>query len=95
MAATTIWRNAHLATMAGDGEPWGRVARGALVTHGDTLRWVGTEAELPGGLEADAEHDLGGALVTPGLVNTHHHLKQTHTRARAQDQNQFGWLREL
>jgi cytosine/adenosine deaminase-related metal-dependent hydrolase len=39
--------------------------------------------------------DLGGALVTPGLVNTHHHLFQTLTRARAQEADLFTWLREL
>jgi cytosine/adenosine deaminase-related metal-dependent hydrolase len=39
--------------------------------------------------------DLGGALVTPGLVNTHHHLYQTLTRARAQQADLFTWLREL
>jgi cytosine/adenosine deaminase-related metal-dependent hydrolase len=50
-----------------------------------------------GGAEPDAHErvDLGGAVVTPGLVNTHHHLYQTLTRARAQQQNLFGWLREL
>jgi cytosine/adenosine deaminase-related metal-dependent hydrolase len=49
----------------------------------------GGEPPEPGG------EDLGGALVTPGLVNTHHHLYQTLTRARAQQANLFEWLREL
>ncbi len=42
-------------------------------------------------------HDLAGCLVTPGLVNTHHHLYQTMTRAvpGAQDAALFGWLRTL
>ena len=39
--------------------------------------------------------DLGGAVVTPGLVNTHHHLYQSLTRARAQQADLFSWLREL
>ena len=33
--------------------------------------------------------------MTPGLVNTHHHLYQTLTRARAQEADLFAWLREL
>ena len=33
--------------------------------------------------------------MTPGLVNTHHHLYQTLTRARAQEADLFTWLREL
>ena len=44
---------------------------------------------------ADEVVDLAGAVVTPGLVNTHHHLYQTLTRARAQDATLFEWLREL
>ncbi len=46
-------------------------------------------------LAADERVDLGGAVVTPGLVNTHHHLFQTLTRARAQEATLFEWLREL
>lgn len=45
--------------------------------------------------QADERVDLGGAVVTPGLVNTHHHLYQTLTRARAQQADLFSWLREL
>ena len=38
-----------------------------------------------------------GCVVTPGLVNTHHHLFQTLTRAvpAAQDALLFGWLQTL
>ncbi len=41
--------------------------------------------------------DAAGCLVTPGLVNTHHHLYQSLTRAvpGAQDALLFGWLKTL
>ncbi|WP_303704660.1 8-oxoguanine deaminase [Celeribacter baekdonensis] len=41
--------------------------------------------------------DGRGCLVTPGLINTHHHLYQTLTRAvpAAQDALLFGWLKTL
>jgi cytosine/adenosine deaminase-related metal-dependent hydrolase len=45
--------------------------------------------------EAEERIDLGGAVVTPGLVNTHHHLYQTLTRARAQEADLFTWLKAL
>jgi len=45
--------------------------------------------------EADERVDVAGAVVTPGLVNTHHHLYQTLTRARAQQATLFEWLVEL
>jgi cytosine/adenosine deaminase-related metal-dependent hydrolase len=45
--------------------------------------------------QADETIDLGGALVTPGLVNTHHHLYQTLTRTRAQEADLFTWLKTL
>ncbi|MFQ1701609.1 8-oxoguanine deaminase [Loktanella agnita] len=41
--------------------------------------------------------DASGTVITPGLVNTHHHLYQTLTRAvpGAQDALLFGWLQTL
>ena len=36
-----------------------------------------------------------GHLLTPGLVNTHHHFYQWLTRGFAQESNLFGWLKTL
>jgi cytosine/adenosine deaminase-related metal-dependent hydrolase len=55
----------------------------------------GRIAELGPGDAPEGADDLAGALVTPGLVNTHHHLYQSLTRARAQEGDLFTWLREL
>jgi len=50
----------------------------------------------PAGWREDAEIvDARGALVTPGLVNTHHHLYQWLTRGHAQDAILFDWLTAL
>ena len=63
--------------------------------------WILLEDGLVGAVgdgpepEADERVDLGGAVVTPALVNTHHHLYQTLTRARAQEGTLFEWLVEL
>ena len=76
-----LWRNARLATLAHD-VAWGWIERGALLVDGETLAWVGAEADLPTDLAVDAEHDLGGALVTPGLVDCHTHLVYGGQRAQ-------------
>jgi len=64
---------------------------GWLLVRDGLVEAVGT-GEPPA---ADERIDLAGAVVTPGLVNTHHHLYQTLTRARAQEATLFEWLREL
>ena len=54
---------------------------------------AGPSTDLPD--SADEVLDLAGHVVLPGLVNTHHHLFQTLTRAWAQDRPLFGWLQTL
>jgi cytosine/adenosine deaminase-related metal-dependent hydrolase len=55
----------------------------------------GLVAEVGAGDAPDGAEDLRGAVVTPGFVNTHHHLYQTLTRARAQEADLFTWLKTL
>ena len=86
---TTLWRNARLATLATP-TGWGWIESGAMLVEGATLRWVGDEAALPKNLAVDAEHDLGGALVTPGLVDCHTHLVYASNRAREFEQRLEG-----
>ena len=69
----TLWRHARLASFA-PGTAWGWLDDAALLCEGDTLLWVGADAELPRGSRAETEHDLAGALVTPGLIDAHTHL---------------------
>lgn len=69
----SLWRHARLVTLDG-ARGWGLVEDGALLVAGDRLRWVGRDADLPAGLAVASEHALGGALVTPGLVDCHTHL---------------------
>ena len=72
---------------------------GAELSGTDILIRDGVIAEIGTGLSADGCTVLNavGAVVTPGLVNTHHHLYQTLTRAvpGAQDALLFGWLKTL
>lgn len=89
MTPTTLWRHARLATMHG-GAPWGWVDDGALLVDGERLAWVGPTHELPAGLAADVEHDLGGALVTPGLIDAHTHLVYGGSRAAEFEQRLQG-----
>ncbi|MDP3225492.1 MAG: 8-oxoguanine deaminase [Rubrivivax sp.] len=68
---------------------------GAVFIRGAVIEAVGTTAELPA--SADEVIDAHDQVVMPGLVNTHHHLYQTLTRAvrPAQDCELFGWLQTL
>ena len=68
------------------------------VARGDVLVRDGTVAAVGQGLTTRGTVvEARGCVVTPGLVNTHHHLYQTLTRAvpGGQDALLFGWLKTL
>ncbi|MCK6395644.1 8-oxoguanine deaminase [Zoogloea sp.] len=68
---------------------------GAVFIRNGIIEAVGPTAELPD--TANEIIDLRGRIVLPGLVNTHHHMYQSLTRAvpGAQDAELFGWLQTL
>jgi cytosine/adenosine deaminase-related metal-dependent hydrolase len=86
--ASTLYTDAWVVTMDDEDSEH---RNGWLLVEDGVVAGVGGD-ESPA---ADERVSLGGAVVTPGLVNTHHHLYQTLTRARAQQADLFTWLREL
>jgi 8-oxoguanine deaminase len=93
MAKTMLVKNADvLVTMDAKRR---EIARGGLYIEDNRIVAVGSTEALPS--TADEVLDLTGHIVLPGLINTHHHMYQTLTRAlpAAQDAELFGWLRAL
>ncbi|MEU4419732.1 8-oxoguanine deaminase [Actinoplanes sp. NPDC024001] len=84
-----IIENAAIATVdaAGTEHPSGYV----VVGDDGRIAEVGSgRCEQPG-----ERIDGTGCLLTPGLINTHHHLYQWATRGLALDETLFGWLTTL
>jgi cytosine/adenosine deaminase-related metal-dependent hydrolase len=69
-------------------------ADGHVVLDGPRILAVGP-GPAPADLRGGGVINGAGCLVTPGLVNTHHHLYQWITRGIAQDTTLFGWLTTL
>ncbi|OZM81490.1 8-oxoguanine deaminase [Pseudonocardia sp. MH-G8] len=83
-----IIEGAHVVTVSGD-----EFAGGHVVVEGNRITAVGA-GPAP---ERDG-HDVvdgRGCLLTPGFVNTHHHLYQWVTRGLAVDATLFEWLTTL
>ena len=70
-----------------------QIKDGALFVRNQTIEQVGPSASLPN--DADTVINARGMIVLPGLVNTHHHLYQSLTRALAQESVLFDWLKTL
>ena len=90
---TLLLRNATLLVTMDDA---GReIPDGGLFARDGVIQHVGPTVELPA--TADQVINAQGMVVLPGLVNTHHHLYQTLTRAvpAAQDATLFEWLKTL
>jgi cytosine/adenosine deaminase-related metal-dependent hydrolase len=71
------------------------IEAGGLLVRDNVIELAGPSADLP--QQADSVLDASGMVVLPGLINTHHHLYQTLTRALpgAQDAELFEWLTRL
>ena len=69
------------------------IAGGGVFVRDNVIEAVGPTSELPA--TADEVIDACDQIVIPGLVNTHHHMFQTLTRAMAQSSELFGWLQRL
>ena len=69
------------------------VPAGDVLLSGGIISAIGVGLPVTGCRIIDAR----GCLITPGLVNTHHHLYQTMTRAvpLAQNSSLFDWLKKL
>ena len=75
-----------------------RELRGAsLLLRGAMIEAIWPAGEMPPGTSADEVINARGHAVLPGLVNTHHHMYQSLTRAipAAQNAELFGWLKTL
>jgi cytosine/adenosine deaminase-related metal-dependent hydrolase len=91
--ATLLIRNADvLVTMDGTRR---EITGGGLLARDGVIEAVSPTSTLP--CDADEIIDATGCIVTPGLINTHHHMYQNLTRAvpAGQDALLFGWLRAL
>ncbi|MFT3856746.1 MAG: 8-oxoguanine deaminase [Aquabacterium sp.] len=87
---------ACVATMDDEGTEWHEAS---IVIRGPEIIACGPTHTLPEDLlnTAKATIHAKGHIVIPGLVNTHHHMFQSLTRAvpAGQDAELFGWLRAL
>jgi cytosine/adenosine deaminase-related metal-dependent hydrolase len=86
-------RNAH--TVATQNDAGDELHNASILVQDGLIASIGPAHELPD--TADEVIDARGHLVVPGLVNTHHHMYQSLTRAVPAVQNAelFGWLRGL
>ena len=86
----TLIKNAHVLTMDDSNAEH---TNADILIDGPRITAIGPNLSAPDATLVNA----AGCLVTPGLVNTHHHLYQTLTRAvpQAQDALLFGWLETL
>jgi cytosine/adenosine deaminase-related metal-dependent hydrolase len=71
------------------------LAGGWIAVSGGFITAIGSATDPPP--EATRSIDASDCLVTPGLINTHHHLYQNLTRAYTPMTSQplFGWLQTL
>lgn len=66
----TLWQQCHVASMVGGS--YSIIEDAAIITRAGLIEWIGPRAELAPQADLEAV-DLGGAWVTPGLIDCHTH----------------------
>ena len=66
-----LWHHLRLAPTA---DPGAIIEDGAVLVRDGRVEWFGVLADAPSDAAHAQRHDLGGRLVTPGLVECHTHL---------------------
>lgn len=87
-----VIENCAIATVDADDTEY---ASGHVVVAGNKIESIGAGKAPEGLANVVRRVDGTGHLVTPGLVNTHHHFYQWITRGLATDHNLFQWLTAL
>ena len=90
---TLLIRNARVVATMDDARSEMRDA--SVLVRGNVIEAIGPAHTLP--TEASEVIDARNHIVIPGLINTHHHMFQSLTRAvpGAQDAELFTWLKTL
>ena len=94
--STLLIHNAH--TIATQDDAQRELRNASLLIDNGRITFLGASTDLSeDALSADEVVDARNHLVIPGMVNTHHHMYQSLTRAIPGVQNAelFGWLRGL
>ena len=79
MAASFVLTGLDAATMSA---PAGLITDAAIAVHEGRIAWVGPRTEMPTEHARLPAEDMGGRLVTPGLIDCHTHLVFGGDRAR-------------
>jgi 8-oxoguanine deaminase len=93
MPRTVLFKNALVVAAMDDARR--EIRDASVLVEGHRIKAVGPTLDLP--QTADDVINVSGHVVVPGLINTHHHMYQSLTRAvpAAQNASLFGWLKAL
>ena len=80
MSSAQVLINVDAATMTAE-TGYGLVRNAAIAIQGGRIEWCGPSADLPARFD-QTQIDLGGRLVTPGLIDCHTHIVYGGNRAR-------------
>jgi imidazolonepropionase len=72
----------RFAAMSAQSGGYDLITHGAMVLDGDRIAWIGDQTALPSEYDNLPQHDLGGRLLTPGLIDCHTHVVFGGDRAR-------------